>query len=260
MHRIHITPEIYALLAQLALIIFLVIQTVRERKLETRLRHLNHHLIETQEEERRRIARELHDDFGQRLALVKLDLEMAMQEDLPLKEGSRQSRWDGILAGIDELGSDIQHMSHTLHSGRLRYLGLKAALKELCGKFQRQHRIAIDLQMDGLTKAAFKDVELCVYRVVQEALHNIAKHSGADQAVLRLADDGQILLMEISDNGRGFTQAEASQRMGLGLASMRERLSIVDGNLQIKSAPGRGTILSVRVPLESTRASYPSTA
>lgn len=260
MNIIHITPEIYVLLAQLALIIFLIVQTLRERKSETRLRHLNHHLIETQEEERKRIARELHDDFGQRLALVKLDLEMAMQEDLFLTEGNRQTRWNGILAGIDELGSDIQHLSHNLHSGRLRYLGLKAALKELCGKFQRQHHIAVDLQLDGLTRNASKDVELCVFRVVQEALHNIAKHSGADHAVLRLADDGQILRMEISDNGKGFTPAEASQRMGLGLASMRERLSIVDGNLQIKSAPGRGTTLSARVPLESARESYPSTA
>lgn len=260
MHRIHITPEMYVLLAQLALILFLVIRTVRERKSETRLRCLNHHLIENQEEERKHIARELHDDLGQRLALIKLDLEMAMQEDLSLKGEGTQSRWDGILLGLDELGSDIQRLSHTLHSGRLRYLGLKAALKELCGKFQKQHRIAIDLRMEGFTNPASKDVELCIYRVVQEALQNMAKHSCADYAVLKLADDGEMLQMEISDNGKGFTHAEASRRMGLGLASMRERLSILGGNLQVKSAPGRGTILSARVRLESTRASYPSTA
>jgi signal transduction histidine kinase len=256
MYKIHITPEIYILAAQLALIVFLMIQTFRHRKLELQLRELNHYFIETQEEERKHIARELHDDLGQRLALVKLDLERAVHEDLSLKESSRQARWKDILAGIEELGSDIQHLSHTLHSSKLRYLGLKPALKELCGNFQRQHQIKIDLQIDGFTKAASREVELCVYRVAQEALQNIAKHSGADCAVFKLANDGNMLQMEISDNGRGFTQAEIFQPRGLGLASMRERLSIMDGDLQIKSAPGRGTILSAQVPLESVHSSH----
>lgn len=254
MYKIHITPEVYIFAAQLAVIIFLMIQTFRYRKLESRLRELNHHFIDTQEEERKRIARELHDDLGQRFALVKLDLERAMHEDLSLKESSRQAKWKGILAGMEELGSDIQHLSHTLHSSKLRYLGLKPALKELCGHFQRQHQIKIDLQMDGFTKAASREVELCFYRVAQEALQNISKHSGADRAVLKLANDGNMLQMEISDNGRGFTQAETSQPWGLGLASMRERLRIVDGDLQIKSTPGRGTMLSAQVPREPVRA------
>ena len=253
-----VTLGIYILLVQLSAIIFLVATIRRSGKSALQLRRLNRYLIEAQEEERKGIARELHDDFGQRLALVKIDLEMAMQEDLSLKEGTSQARWNGILAAMDEIGSDMQHLSHTLHSTKLRYLGLKLALQELCAKFQRQHCIAIDLQLDGYTKAAAKEVELCIYRVAQEALHNVAKHSAADRAVLRLADDGNTLQMEISDNGQGFTQAEASQRPGLGLASMRERLSIVGGNLQITSAAGHGTTLSARVPLEPVCESFPS--
>jgi signal transduction histidine kinase len=246
----YITSAIYLLLAQLALVIFLGAAVHKSRKSVSRLRCLNRCLIETQEEEHKRIARELHDDFGQRLALVKLELEIAMQEDCSLKEGASHNRWNGILAALDEIGNDMQLLSHTLHSGKLQYLGLKPALKELCAKFQSQHPIVIELEMDGLTKAASKDVELCIYRVVQEALHNIAKHSGADWARLKFVDDGSTLQMEISDNGQGFTQAKALQGPGLGLASMRERLSIVDGNLQINSAAGHGTTLSARVPLE----------
>ncbi len=246
----YITPAIYVLLAQLALIIVLIVAAFRSKKSALRLRRLNRCLIKTQEEEHKRIARELHDDFGQRIALVKLDLEIAMQQDCFLKERASQDKWNGILAALDEVGNDMQLLSHSLHSGKLQYLGLKPALKELCARFQSQHPIVIDLEMDGLTKAASKDVELCIYRVVQEALHNIAKHSGADWARLKFIDDGSTLQMEISDNGQGFMQAKALQGPGLGLASMRERLSIVDGNLQINSAAGRGTTLSARVPLE----------
>jgi signal transduction histidine kinase len=191
----------------------------------------------------------LHDDFGQRLALVKFDLEDVLQEELSMVGGSTQVRLHGIVCGIDELSSDMQYLSHTLHSGRLQYLGLKPALKEICGHVEKQYHIAIDLQMDGLKKAVPKEVELCLYRVAQEALHNIAKHSGAGRVTIRLVEDNGSLRMAISDDGRGFSQAVISQQLGLGLASMRERLSIVGGNFQIESKPGRGTILSAQVPL-----------
>src|SRR5579884_1047726 len=141
----YIMPAVYALSAQSVLIIFFAVAFRRSRKLALRLRCLNRCLIETQEEEHKRIARELHDDFGQRLALVKLELEIAMQEDCSLKEGASHNRWNGILAALDEIGNDMQLLSHTLHSGKLQYLGLKPALKELCAKFQSQHPIIIEL-------------------------------------------------------------------------------------------------------------------
>jgi signal transduction histidine kinase len=255
MATIHISLETYILAAAFALIIFLAIQMFMRMKSELRSRELSRHLIQVQEEERKCVARELHDDFGQRLALVKLDLEDVLQEELSMVGGSTQVRLHGIVCGIDKLSSDIQHLSHTLHSGRLQYLGLKPALKEICGAVERQYHIAIELQMDGLGNAVPKELELCLYRVAQEALHNIAKHSGAGRAAVKVMEDAGSLRMAISDDGRGFSQAETSQQLGLGLASMRERLSIVGGRFQIESTPGRGTLLSAQVPLTAIRES-----
>jgi signal transduction histidine kinase len=255
MVTIHNSLEAYMLVAAFALIIFLAIQMFMRMKSELRSRELSRHLIQLQEEERKRVARELHDDFGQRLALVKLDLEEVLHEQLAMIGGSTQVRLNGIVCGIDKLSSDMQHLSHTLHSGRLQYLGLKPALKEICGQVERQYHIAIDLQTDGFITDVSKEVELCLYRVTQEALHNIAKHSGARRATVRLEEDSGVLWMTISDDGRGFIQGEIAQKLGLGLASMRERLSIVGGDLHIESAPGCGTFLSSQVPLNSIRSS-----
>src|ERR1700757_1764356 len=217
MPMIHISLEAYILIAAFALIIFLAIQMFLRTKSELRSRELSRHLIQTQEEERKRFARELHDDFGQRLALVKLDLEDVLQEELSMVGGSTQVRLHGIVCGIDTLSSDMQHLSHTLHSGRLQYLGLKPALKELCRQVERQYHIAIELQMESLGNTVPKELELCLYRVAQEALHNIAKHSEAGQAVVKVVEDGTALRMAISDDGKGFSQAETSRQLGLGL-------------------------------------------
>lgn len=253
MATIHISLEAYILIAAFALIIVLGMQMFMRMKSELRSRELSRHLIQVQEEERKCVARELHDDFGQRLALVKLDLEDVLQEELSMVGGSAQVRLHGILCGIGKLSSDMQHLSHTLHSGRLQYLGLKPALKEICRTVERQYHIAIELQMDGLGNAVPKELELCLYRVAQEALHNIAKHSGAGRAAVTVVKDGDALRMAISDDGKGFSQTETSQQLGLGLASMRERLSIVGGGFQIQSTPGRGTLLSAQVPLTAIR-------
>jgi signal transduction histidine kinase len=249
MPTIHISVETYVVLVAFALIVFLAVQRFMGIKAESRSRELSRHLIQLQEEERKHVARELHDDFGQRLALVKLDLEEVLHEQLAMTGGSMQVRLHGIVCGIDQLSSDMQHLSHTLHSGRLQYLGLKPALKEICGQIERQYHIAIDLQTDGVSKAVPKEVEMCLYRVAQEALHNIAKHSGAGRVAIRLMENNGALRMAISDDGKGFSQAEKSHQIGLGLASMRERVSIVGGKFQIESTPGRGTLLSAQVPL-----------
>jgi|SRR5215813_2244847 len=246
MFNIPLIIGICLFLAQSAAIIWLIVLHARRKASESRLRELNRHLISAQEEERKRIARELHDDFGQRLALARIAFEMAMREDPALGQGIVRTRLESILTGIEELGDDIQHLSHTLHSARLQYIGLAAALRELCGQVEKQYHFAIDLQAHDPVKTVSREVELCIYRVAQEALHNMAKHSGADRAVVRLGNAGAMLRLEISDNGKGFNPDEPSQ--GLGLASMRERLSIIGGNLEVKSAPGRGTLLSAQVP------------
>ena len=216
MVTIHNSLEAYILVAAFALIIFLAIQMFMRMKSELRSRELSRHLIQLQEEERKRVARELHDDFGQRLALVKLDLEEVLHEQLAMIGGSTQVRLNGIVCGIDKLSSDMQHLSHTLHSGRLQYLGLKPALKEICGQVERQYHIAIDLQTDGFITDVSKEVELCLYRVTQEALHNIAKHSGARRATVKLEEDGGALWMTISDNGKGLHPGGDCAKTGFG--------------------------------------------
>lgn len=258
MYRILLIPGICLLLVQLSLVVLLIVQHSRNRTSESQLRKLNRHLVQVQEEERNRIARELHDDFGQRLALVKIEFEMAMQENFSLSHEPSQAGLQKVLAGLDELAIDIQHLAHTLHSRKLEYLGLKAALKDLCGQVERQHRMSIDMETGNLAKSVSQEKELCVYRIAQEALHNIAKHSGADRASVKLTEADSVLQMQISDNGRGFNQAETPQ--GLGLASMRERLSIIGGNLQIQSTPGQGTVLSIQVPLNESATHESSTA
>lgn len=242
----HAIVGVCLLLAQLILIIILIAKNSKLKRLELQSRELNRHLIQAQEEERKSIARELHDDFGQRLAFLKIDLEMAIQED-PSLNTAAPTRLRSILAGIEELSTDVQHLSHSLHSSKLQYLGLRSALKNLCAQLEKQHCITIHPQTGDPGEDVSKEVELCFYRVAQEALHNIAKHSSADRAEIKLSSDGSFLRMEISDNGKGFDPTKPSQ--GLGLASMRERLSIVGGNLQIRSIPGHGTVLLVQAPL-----------
>lgn len=242
----HAIVGVCLLLAQLILIIILIAKNSKLKRLELQSRELNRHLIQAQEEERKSIARELHDDFGQRLAFLKIDLEMAIQEDPSLNKAA-PTRLRSILAGIEELSTDVQHLSHSLHSSKLQYLGLRSALKNLCAQLEKQHCITINPQTGDPGEDVSKEVELCFYRVAQEALHNIAKHSSADRAEIKLSSDGSFLRMEISDNGKGFDPTKPSQ--GLGLASMRERLSIVGGNLQIRSIPGHGTVLLVQAPL-----------
>jgi len=231
-------------LALAASIILLVVQYGKRKTSESQLRRLSRHLISVQEEERKQIARELHDNLGQRIALARINFEMALQDDVKLSDGKTQARFESILTELEELGDDTQHLSHTLLSSKLQYMGLTAGLKELCRQVEPPP--AIDLEADDFARAVPKEIELCIYRVAQEALHNIAKHSGADRVVFRLIAGGTVLRLEISDNGKGFDPREPSQELALG--AMRERLSIVSGDLQITSRPGQGTVLSVRVP------------
>lgn len=247
MYNVYIIAGACLLLAQSILIIFLLANNSKRKRSEWQSRELNRHLIQTREEERKRIARELHDDFGQRIAFLRMDLEMGIQEDASLNFGGFPTRWRSVLAGLEELGLDIQQLSHRLHSSKLQYLGLIPALKNLSAQVEKRHGVKIDVQANDPVADVSRENELCVYRVAQEALHNIVKHSGADQAVIALSSNGSILRMEVSDNGRGFDQAEPLQ--GLGLASMRERLSIAGGDLQIRSSSGHGTVLSIHVPL-----------
>jgi len=201
-------------------------------------------LLAAQEEERRRISRELHDDFGQRLSLLMVELD-ALGRELP-EETAGQDKINRLLVELGELGSDIHDMSHQLHSRKLQFLGLSAALKDICQQFAAQYHITVHLTAQELPELP-KETSLCFYRVAQEALANAAKHSKSTRIDVLLAIEGRVLRMQIRDFGTGFDPE--IQRSGLGLISMQERLRMIGGVIRITAAPGSGTEVEAEASL-----------
>jgi PAS domain S-box-containing protein len=209
-------------------------------------------LIEAQEDERRRISRELHDDIGQQAAAIAADL-CALRETMA--RGSSESA--GALADMvsqlaTELASSIHKLSHDLHSSRLQYLGLASALKDLCDKLAAQHRLTIELSVDCRVDRLPEPVELCLYRIAQEALSNVVKHSGGTTALVKVAMCGKAISLCVADDGIGFDTSSVCG--GIGLTSMRERLRLVGGELFIKSSGDTGTELVAEINLPTHKA------
>jgi PAS domain S-box-containing protein len=208
---------------------------------------LTRRLLRAQEEERGRIAREMHDDWTQRLTL--LGIEVAhLRGQLGKPEKALQSLRK-VQEQLVRLSVDVHDLSRQLHPAILDDLGLVEALRSECASFSRRERIAIDYRPDNIPSRLPKETALCIYRVAQEALRNIAKHSSAKEASIGLVGSGTELVLQISDQGVGFEPAAEHSRPGLGLSSMAERVHIVHGEFAITSTKGAGTIISVRVPL-----------
>ena len=223
---------------------------ITERKLaETALANVSRRLIEAQEQERTRIARELHDDFAQRLALLAVELEQLHQDPPDLPEVR------GIVGKLQkqttEIATDIQTLSRELHSTKLLYLGIAAAMRSFCQEFGERTKVKIDFKSHDLPSPLSPDVSLCLFRVLQEALHNSAKHSGVRHVEVRLWGTSDEILLTVSDAGAGFDTEAARRNQGLGLISMEERLKLVKGTFSIESQPERGTTIHARVPLSS---------
>ncbi len=215
------------------------------------LKQLAGRLIEAQEEERARISRELHDDIGQRVALLASEVDLVRSQN----SAARKQHAAELLPKLhDELGAiatDIHELSHELHSASLRCCGLKVALKDLCWKYWNNHRLQIELQTEKVDLSLSPDVELCLFRVAQEALANVLKHGRTKQAVVKVVQDSEKVRLTVKDFGVGFDAA--SQSGGIGLISMRERLSFCRGVLAVKSAPNQGTEITAEVPAGSTK-------
>ena len=217
---------------------------ITERKLaEEALAEVGSKLIEAHEEERTWIARELHDDINQRIALLAIELE---------KSAENHDRVRHVGHGLHELGKDIQALSHRLHSSKLDYLGLAAAANSFCTELAEQQKIEIHFSHAGVPNGLPKEVSLCLFRVLQEALQNAVKHSGVRYFTVELHGRSGEIQMVVGDLGVGFDQENAVNLRGLGLISMRERLQMVKGQLSIKSEPGRGTTIRARVPFGSS--------
>jgi signal transduction histidine kinase len=214
------------------------------KEANSELKEFTPRLIAAQEQEKQRISRELHDDVGQRLALLKIGLDLVEQK-IPVERNVEHAEMCSLLTQLDELAIDVHNMSHQLHSSKLRYLGLRAALKEVCQQFVDQHRVAVHLTADQLPESLSEQVSLCFYRVAQEALMNAVKHSGTSQVDVRLDCKGQLLRMCIRDYGIGFNPLVRGK--GLGLDTMHERLKMVGGMLRFNSVAGMGTEVEVEV-------------
>jgi signal transduction histidine kinase/streptogramin lyase len=220
------------------------------RRCHAQIQGLAGQLIMAQEEERRRIARELHDDISQQLAALGIALS-GLKRRLPAAGAEAQQDVAHLQQHTLALAEAIRHLSHELHSGVLQHAGLVAALQGDCAAFGRQHGIAVTVHADTGGVEIPGDVALCLYRVAQEALHNIARHAGAHQVEVALTHRAGILELRIADDGQGFDLATARRRSGLGLISLEERVRLVQGDVQIVTAPQRGTALRVRVPLHA---------
>jgi len=221
----------------------------RRRQIEESLSEIPRKLIEAQEQERTRIGRELHDDIGQRLAMLAIELQKMHEDRLILPKV--RSRMGELQKQTVEIAADIQSLSHELHSAKLQYLGITGAMRGFCREFGEQQKVEINFQTHDVPSPVPPDTALCFFRVLQEALHNSAKHSGVRHFEVRLWGTSDEICLTIRDSGVGFDREGAKTSRGLGLISMEERVKLVKGTLSIDSQPKRGTTIHARVPLGS---------
>jgi PAS domain S-box-containing protein len=225
---------------------------ITDRKLaEESLSSVSRRLIEAHEQERTWIARELHDDLNQRIALLAVELEQCAQH-VPESAVDLQGSVRHACQRLSDIGKDIQALSHRLHSSKLEYLGLVTAAKSFCRDFSEQRSVRIEFKESDIPAAVPKEISLCLFRVLQEALQNAVKHSGAQYFRVELHATSEEICMNVTDQGIGFDRHVAIRSQGLGLISMRERLQLVHGEFSIESEPGCGTTIRARVPLGAT--------
>jgi PAS domain S-box-containing protein len=237
-----------------------VIADITERKqAEEVIAGFSGKLIDAQEAERTRIARELHDDINQRLAMVAVNLK-TLKQDLPGLDVKMSRRFQEACEQVAGLENDIQSLSHRLHSSKLEYLGLEAAAASLCTELSERQNIKIDFRCDAIPEDLPSEVSLCLFRILQEALHNAVKYSGVGVFEVSLTGSPQGIELKVHDSGAGFDANVARNGHGLGLTSMRERLKLVGGQFSIDSKPNQGTTVFARVPLSAEAASASAAA
>jgi PAS domain S-box-containing protein len=230
---------------------------VTDRKLaQEELEKIGRRLIAAQEAESARIARELHDDFSQRLTLQGIGLARLLKQ-LPESEVEARPKIQELLKRNQEIAIDMHTLSHQLHSSKLEHVGLVPALMGLCEELSSKFKIQVEFSERGVSSNIPKDVALCLFRITQEAVSNIAKHSKAKQAQVEFSGTNNEVRLRIVDAGVGFDPALRSASVGIGLVSMRERLRLVGGTLSVQSEPMRGTEILAAVPLSiSSNASH----
>jgi PAS domain S-box-containing protein len=224
------------------------IDTTDQKLAQHALERISGQLIEAQEKERSRIARDLHDDICQRLALLSMELAQTNRTSSESPEALKKSL-EEIQKHCSEIAGDVQSLSHELHSSKLDYLGIVAATRGLCAEFSKQHQVNIEFSESNVPNELSKDVSLSLFRVAQEALHNAVKYSGVSKFAIELSGMEDAIRLVVSDAGAGFDVEEAKKNRGLGLLSMQERIHLVHGSFSVESKPWHGTRVVAVVPL-----------
>ncbi len=254
LYKLQIIGGVALILAETALVLLLLrLRSIHRRseqqarQSEQAIRDLSGRLITAQEEERSRIARELHDDINQQLALLAIDLQR-IEGSLPGDAHAAHALLHELWKKTNGVSADIQRISHQLHSAKLEHLGLISALRGLCDEFSRQQKIGIEFHAADVPSHLDRRVALSLFRIAQECLRNTGKHSQAKNVRVELAGKNSSVMLRVSDDGMGF-DLERLGRAGLGMVSMQERIRLVGGKLSVTSARSSGTHVEATVPL-----------
>jgi PAS domain S-box-containing protein len=232
----------------------MVVDVTERKKAKEALAEMTRRLIAAQEQERARIARELHDDVNQRIALLSVELEQLQQSPTEI-----QSRVQELRKELRQISDDVQAISHDLHSSKLEYLGAIAGMKSWCREVAERHKSEVVFRSEFMGNLPL-DLGLPLFRVLQEAVNNSIKHSGEKRVEVQLWEHSGEIHLIVRDSGRGFDVETAMRGKGLGLTSMTERVRLVNGTIAIESRPMEGTNLHVRIPLEQQSKAEPLSA
>jgi signal transduction histidine kinase len=213
---------------------------------ETELKDLGRRMISAQEDDRAAIARELHDDVGQRLAAAMIGIDISRRSLTSAPERADKQLGD-LREQLDQVSEGIRQVSRELHPSTLEHLGIETALEVLCEEFESQDGFRMRVSLPESVERLSPEAELCLYRVAQETLRNVTRHAQASEVELELSVAHGNARLRVADNGIGFDTQ--SRKAGLGLASIRERARLLDGDVQFRSAPGAGTEVIVEIPL-----------
>ena len=228
--------------------ILIFAEDITERKqMEEAVSDISRKLIQSQEQERARIGRELHDDINQRLAILAVDLDNLQNNPL-----ETEHRVQAVRQQISQISDDVQALSHELHSSKLEYLGVIGGIKSWCKEFGERQGIEINFK-GNVSSPIPSEIGVTLFRILQEGLHNAVKHSGAKIIDVQITEQSNEVQLTISDAGKGFDVEAAKQGSGLGLASMEERVRLVNGKMTLESKPMTGTSIRVAVYLRPDR-------
>jgi signal transduction histidine kinase len=251
MHRDAIVAGTALILVQMIFIAVLIVQRARLEKAEKATRELSQQLLSAHEDERRRLARDLHDDFSHRVAMLSMDAARLERAD-SAEEAPRVVH--NMRQGLSRLSEDLHELSHRLHPSILEDLGLVDALRTECDQLSRAAGLKVVVDVDHVPERLPEDVALCAFRVAQEALRNVTRHARASAVNISLATADGALRLAVRDNGIGFDPDEPQRAASLGHASMRERVRLLGGVLEIRSVPGFGTTIQTSIPIAAAPA------